>query len=224
MKYFSLLILLSGMSWVYSQKNISLENGNSCLNEKQTQEYLNIWKSELLRSSNMSIDYFKSHISELKTSVNCRNNTVSFRVDYVVTIDWAKIKTHDQFIVMLSSKDAAYKQWGFPRDSFLTADQIKVILEKDIYQSAVGPVKPISGLKYKTRGKAIRAMHDSTGYKQILPAALSYYVPGKAPRSDGLPYFLLVGTIDVKQNLCVNGYFNLLTGESKTNSVRCVVE
>lgn len=77
-------------------------------------------------------------------------------------------------------------------------------------------------LKYKTYKEAVSALEQKTGAINSNPE-VAFYVPGKFPREDGYPYFVFWSTINQEKNICLNGYMNLVTGESESHRNVCVI-
>ena len=196
----------------------------SCIDDTWTAYYLDFWKEEFLKRNSMSPGYFDAHISQIKTSTNCWNSGITFRVSYKVTIDWAEIDDYNDFMIKLASSDPAYQHLSIPRDTFLNASQLQIILDNEVASSSIGPVKSISSLKYGSYSTAVKAFQDSVKSRFIVPERMNYFVPGKLPRKDGYPYFIGYGIINRDLNQCIYGYFNLVTGESYADTTACEVQ
>ena len=197
---------------------------NSCLNEAQTSYYLDFWKMEFVKRNAMSQSWYDAHISDVRTSANCWNNGITFRVEYKVKIDWAVMDDYNEFMVKLASSDPAYPNLNIPRDTLFDTTQLQMILDNEIWYSSLGPVKPITSLKYNSYNTALQAFRDSVKSNVISPEQLAYFVPGKLPRKDGYPYFIGYGTINKSLNQCITGYFNLVTGESYADTTACEMQ
>ena len=144
-------------------------------------------------------------------------------MNYKVTIDRAVIDDNADFIVKLYP-DAAYQHLNIPRDTFLNASEMQLILDNEIEGSCVGTVKSLTSLKYGSYNAAVNAFQDSVNSDVIVPERMAYYVPGKLPRRNGYPHFIGFGTIDRSRNECISGDFNLVTGESSANMTPCSIE
>jgi len=74
-------------------------------------------------------------------------------------------------------------------------------------------------LKYATYEEAVEAFKKALGMN-VEPSAISFYVPGKVPREDGKPYFILdattsFGKSSTKKNFCQKGWFSLIDDNIK---------
>ncbi|NND51858.1 MAG: hypothetical protein HKN54_05600 [Flavobacteriaceae bacterium] len=74
-------------------------------------------------------------------------------------------------------------------------------------------------LKYATYEEAVVAFKKALG-KNIEPSNISLYVPGKVPREDGNPYFILDATTSygkgyLKKDYCYKGWFSLVNDNTK---------
>lgn len=171
----------------------------------------------------MSEEYFNSHISQISVSSHCWNSGITFRVEYKVRIDWAVIQNYDEFLVKLYSSEPAYQYLNIQRDSFFNSDQLNEIIDLKIMNSAIGPVKSLDCLLQNNSINAIHAFQDSTNSIYIFPKQISYEVPGKFPRKDGYPYFIGYGIINQNANQCIQGYYNLYTGEFFAHEDPCII-
>jgi hypothetical protein len=78
-------------------------------------------------------------------------------------------------------------------------------------------------LMYSSAQDALAAFRDGTssfmGVQRI-----STYVPGKLPHEDGSPYFIGRGIVNEKENTCIVGYMNLVTGIVESHSDVCIIK
>lgn len=195
---------------------------DSVLSETQENEYYQIWKSILLENSNMTDEYFNEHITNYTLSSYKWNGGISFKIDYIIRIDWVNIKSSNNFLVKMNSSYDAYRHLNIPRDIFFTKNQIKLNTYSDVH-SEVDRHNPVNALKYKNSNEVYEAVVTSSGYNEVSLDYISYYVPGKLPRKDGDPYYILNGTISDSQNRCLTGYINLVTGDSEVWETTCRV-
>ncbi len=77
-------------------------------------------------------------------------------------------------------------------------------------------------LKYATADDAVKAFRAATD-PNMVPVRIATYVPGKLPREDGDPYFIGRGVINQKNNDCIVGYMNLVTGITESHHDVCVI-
>jgi hypothetical protein len=218
-----LLLFLTGFSFIYScKKEDPVPELGHCIDQALIDNYTSIWKSEFLRRNKMTEDYFNAHIMDVRTSSSEWNSGISFRVDYFVIIDWAKIKSFDDFLVKFSSKDDTYQYLNIPRDTFLGLKEIQLVMDKKVW-SKMQPIKPVEKLLYPSEKAALSALHDSLNNRYISDESLRYTfdVPGQA--DDGFPYMIGRGTINHKENKCYDGHINLITGEPYGQEDACWV-
>lgn len=200
------------------------QNPRTCIPEEKAAYYADLWKAEFKARNGIDEEYFNTHVSSVSTGSLCWNSGVTFIADYRLTIDWAVVDRRDKIVVMLYSSENAYRYLNIPRDVFLEEPDIDLILDNGVFESSVGPVVPLESLPYASCADAVRAFQDSVQSSDILPTRIAYYVPGKIPREDGYPYFIGRGEVDPSENICIDGYFNLFTGEAEAWLTACVVE
>ncbi|NOQ70897.1 MAG: hypothetical protein GQ574_02780 [Crocinitomix sp.] len=201
--------------------NTDLGTAESVLPESQLNEYYDIWKAILMEKSGMSETYFNAHITDYRLSSHAWNAGTSFRIDYIMTIDWIEIKCHDQFLVNMDGSYDAYSHLNIERNVFFNAEQIEFNIANDVH-STVNYFNTIETLKYDNCTEVYTAV-NGTENTNILFDYVSYYVPGKLPRSDGDPYIILTGRVCNSENDCWSGYINLVTGEKEVYKTACVI-
>jgi hypothetical protein len=199
-------------------------NSRACIPEDKAVYYKGMWKAKFMVRNGIDEDYFDRHVSSVWTSSNCWSNGITFTVNYRMTIDWAVVDRADKIVVMLYSSSNAYQYLDIPRDVFLDDGEVDLILDNRVFDSSVGPVLPLEHLPYANCSEAVLAFQDSTESSDILPTHIAYYVPGKVPREDGYPYFIGRGEVDLEENICIKGHFNLFTGDSDAWFDACIVE
>lgn len=199
------------------------ESSGSVLTPAQTDEYYEIWKSILMENSSMTEAYFDAHITNFALSSNEWDGGISFRVNYIMHIDWVDIKCSDAFLVNMSSTYESYGHLNIPRDVLLDEDQIKFNIANNV-KSEVSTYNLIEELRYSSCDEVYEAAISAAGYEDELSVnRVSYYVPGKLPREDGDPYYLLNGVICSSPNTCLKGYINLVSGETHVVEDHCYI-
>ncbi len=86
-------------------------------------------------------------------------------------------------------------------------------------------------LRFNTYEDAVRAFKEKVG-ADIEPSSIAFYVPGKYPRRDGNPYFILDATTSfnrssffnrssLKKDYCYLGWFSLVDNNTKFRESYC---
>jgi hypothetical protein len=186
--------------------------------------YLGIWKRQVLKRNGMTPSFFAKHISVTSYDIECQwVSGLSLRVEYQVTYDWAKINQHDQVIVLLYSKEEAYRHLPIKRDHLFDEGEVSYVIDKKVFFSSITPVKSIDRLGFSSYQEALKVFQRKLGGHKPENVQISLYVPGKLPRSDGDPYLLGRGVVDEARNECVFGYMNLVTAEAAIHKSVCIV-
>jgi len=109
-----------------------------------------------------------------------------------------------------------------PRDVWFTLPEIKVVLEKRVFDTTLGRVDPSAKLMYASLDEAKAFLMKKYNLAKIDSAEVAFYVPGKLPREDGMPYLLWSTVLDDKSNQLRKGYLNLVNGtdESHEDAIR----
>lgn len=237
MRTFKFILLLSIITIAFTackKDNKKEESSDSCnfnsnitisgnvLTQSQQDNYFDIWKSILMEKSNMTESYFNNHITEYKVSSTEWNAGVSFRIDYIMHIDWIDIRCSDAFLVKMDSSYEAYGYLNIPRDVFFEKSQIESNISSNV-ESEISSYNLLENLKYNNCTELRTAIIDSSGYNVAEPNNSTYYVPGKIPREDGDPYVTIRGVVDQQNNKCLRGHINLNTGEYEVWEDACVI-
>ena len=189
------------------------------LTPKQQDDYFKIWKSILMKNSNMTEAYFDKHITKHVITSSERDEGVSFRVDYIMHIDWIDIKCNDNFIVKMNSTYNTYEHLNIPRDIFFNQNQIESNITSNI--NSVSIYNLIENLKFKDCQELNKAIKESSGYNEAKTDYATYYVPGNLPRQNGDPYVIIKGILNDKNNECLTGEINLKTGLCNVRKSAC---
>lgn len=199
--------------------NITI-SGN-VLTQNQQEDYFKIWKSIVMKKSNMTEAYFANHIKKYVITSSEWDAGISFRVDYIMHIDWIDIKCHDDFIVKMNSNYDAYQNLNIPRDIFFNQNQIESNISSNV--NSISFYNLIENLKFKDCDELNKAIKKSSGYNEAKTDYATYYVPGNVPRENGDPYVIIKGTINDKDNECITGEINLNTGTCNVRKSACRV-
>jgi hypothetical protein len=186
--------------------------------------YLGIWKKQVLKRSDMQRTFFDEHVSVTSYDIECQwVSGLSLRVEYQVTYDWAVVNQHDQVIVLLYGEEEAYRHLPIKRDRLFDEEEVSYAIDKKVFFSSVTPVKSLAKLSFSSYEDALKTFQRKIGGHRPENVQVSFYVPGKSPRTDGYPYLLGRGVVDMQKNVCVFGYMNLVTAEIVTHESACQV-
>lgn len=185
-------------------------------------EYTAFWKTTLAETSGISESVLAPLIQVNETEIRTWNAGKAFHVRYTVKMDWLTIEREDNFTVWLNESDSAYRQHGFPRDAWLSGTDLKKVIEKKINDTVIGRVDPKIKLAFTSLDEAKAFVCKENKLASLNRAEITFYVPGKLPREDGLPYLVWFAVLDEKSNKGMTGYLNLVTkaGKSWEDAVR----
>ena len=169
----------------------------------------------------MTDAYFDSHITKYVITSHEWDGGISFRVDYIMHIDWIDIKCHDDFLVKMNSSYDPYESLNIPRDIFFNQNQIESNISLKV--DSISFYNLIENLKFKDCNELNKAIKKSSGYNEAEIDYATYYVPGNVPRKNGDPYVIIKGTINEKDNECITGNINLNTGECNARKGPCII-
>lgn len=216
-------VLQNQISQLQQQTNQTQKSTvNNQVKNTLEEKYLRIWQNILINENSLSDEYFNDHIVIQDYSINKWNTGESLRVNYQLIIDWATIDVHDSILIKVS-KDDTFSNLVTP-EIYLEEADIKALIERETSKSTITQINQLKSLKYSNYNEAVESFKTSSGYNDILPDGISLRVPGKVPREDGNPYFVLLsGVINEKDNRCLKGHFNLVTGQGNFYEDVCII-
>ncbi|MEO7413926.1 MAG: hypothetical protein ABIZ81_11275 [Opitutaceae bacterium] len=185
-------------------------------------DYTKFWRTALASASGISEAVLAPLIQVEETEISTWNSGKTFRVRYAVKLDWLTVTREDQFMVWINESESAYRQHGLPRDTWLTGAHLNTVIARKLFETTLGRVDPTIKPAFTSLDEAkafVRKEHKLTALER---AEITFYVPGKVPREDGLPYPVWSAVLDEKANKALNGYLNLVTkdGKSWENAIR----
>jgi len=185
-------------------------------------EYTKLWRSALAESSGIPESALPPLLHVDETEIQTWNSGKTFRVRYTLRFDWLTIQREDNFMVWINESESAYRHLGLPRDTWLTGPDLKTVMARKIFDTALGRVDPTIKLAFSSLAEAKSLVCTENKLASLDRFEITFYVPGKVPREDGLPYLVWSAVLDEKANKSLNGYLNLATKERKSweNAIR----
>ena len=181
--------------------------------------YLQVWEHLFKSRNGISDAYFDKHINVSKIAISTWASGETFDVEYVVNIDWARIESHDQFIIKINKDDDLYPTLKVRKGEYLNEEELNDVVEMLAYNSVITKVAPLTKLKYSSKKKAVDALQKKAGTDKVKFDRLYFKRP--LHNNDGSPYLKGSGTIDYDDNKCISGSINLATGEGEANEDVC---
>ena len=201
----------------------SCEKPTEFCNSEECQKYYSIWKELFISRNNLTAGYFDEHIFPYLTETTSWNDGKSFRVEYIVRIDWAEARLADQFIIWIDPSTAGlYPSVPTPRSTYLSKDQINKLLDLFAFSSSLYKVEGIDHLKYSTREEAVKVLEAASGINNFDGWEVYFKSPGFM-EYPGHPFLRVSATIDKSKNECLSGNINLVTGETVIRNRPCAI-
>jgi hypothetical protein len=198
----------------------SLYSMGSVLTSTQMNEYFEIWKSLFMVKNGLDNNTFARYVIKTEKSSNKWREGISFRVDYLIKIDWAIVGCFDELFVYKDSSGTTYNYLNIPKNVFLNKSQIEFNLSHEVY-SEISRYNLFKPLAFKNCEEACMAARQQSGYHYLFTHGLSFYVPGMVPRENGDLYLSLYGDIDRSANQCLTGNINIMDGQSHITESPC---
>jgi len=188
------------------------------------QTYLNVWKYLLMNRNQMSENYFNNHITPCKSKIDKWNSGLSFRINYMVRIDWAEVELWDTFIIWLApSTSGSYSSLSLPRSYLLSKDHINSAVNIMAFSSRMNTIAPISKLRFNSPDKAIDVLKRAAHMDKFCKTELFYAQPHMVIPPDGHPFLKVSSVLNWDENSCIHGQIDLYTGEFEITPVNCFI-
>lgn len=189
---------------------------NICYTEK-CQEYEAIWKTLLLEKNKLDEAYFKDHIELFRTSVDSSQHGVFFNVQYLVSVDWASTYVIDQFVIKLNKDNTLYPAISVPRDTYLTKEHIRTIVDNKAFYSHIIKLSGERTLRYSSREVAIEELRKASRVDELCSSNTII------SRNSGNFVLESRATFEGRENDCLKASIDLKSGETEVLEVPCAI-
>lgn len=177
--------------------------------------YFDVWKTLFLEKNNLTENFFEEHITVSRTSLNSWNKGISFRICYDLNIEWATAYTCDSFIIIISEN--INRLSTLPRNTFLTKDQIELVIDNRSFSSSIDTVSSFDDLQFQTFDSALETL--------ISKAQVNTLCGDRIFINDENGNLTMETNGKYKNgfNSCIQGTIDLITGITETRDEPCWV-
>lgn len=116
-------------------------------------KYQGIWKEIFMEKNGLSEDYFNKHIEIKSSYIGDWNDGTSYSVGYYIKTEWAVTYNEDQFIININNE--LYPALEVPRGTYLTKEDIVIVLSRNAYSSGIIKLSPDESLNFKSLSEAL---------------------------------------------------------------------
>ena len=183
--------------------------------------YFSIWKELFLSRNQMSQQYFDNHITLCSTTIHKWAEGTSFEIFYKVKIEWAEYRLLDKFIIYIGS--SLYPGLNVPRNVLLSKSQIETVLNGNYFSSQSSIITPVNELKYSSAEDAMKALINASEVDTFCSGSVSFPQRSLNNYTVGHPYFNASGVLNWKDNKCIEGSIDLITGETQISEGICYI-
>lgn len=170
--------------------------------------YQTIWKELFIENNNLSESYFNDHIELVQSRINYWSKGESFSICYKIRLDWAIAYRCDSFIIKIDADDESYPSWNFPRDIYLTKEDIKVAIDDHFFSSGIDKLSNVKSLKFSSFENTLNFLMNKAEINALCSSRIFI--------DDLSGNFILEAwaQYDNEDNKCVQAKVDLITGEA----------
>ncbi len=190
---------------------------DSLCTSEQCISYLSIWKALFMEKNGLTEAYMDTHIEITRSTIKSWAKGMSFRVGYRYTLDWATVESWDSFIVQITADDSSFQQLELPRNTFLTAAEVRIATENRAFSSSLSELGTATELAYASREGAFQDLLEASGVTTLCELGL------QLDRNTGTLLLRALATYEGEENACIYGELDLLSGEKNIKDMPCVI-
>lgn len=180
--------------------------------------YQSIWKSIFMENNNLGNSYFDNHIELIQSQINKWNDGISFSICYKVKIGWAIAYNCDQFIIEIEQNNQLYPTLNVPRGTYLTKDQIKLIVENHAFSSDITKLSNVDSMKFNSIISALDNLILKAKVNTLCSGMITInHLTGNLELGAWAQY-------DNVLNSCIQGRIDLITGETVVVDGPCMID
>ena len=177
-------------------------------------KYQAIWKELFVEKNNLSQNYFDKHITPSYSRIDQWDEGVSFRICYKVTIGWAVVYRCDVFIIKIKKDNHLFPAINLPRDILLSKDDIRLALNTNAFSSLMLHLSGDETLLFNSNLSAMDKLISDSNLNTLCFKEIRINDSGHMVLEAGAQYVN-------KENSCVEGYIDLINGETTFADVPC---
>jgi len=180
--------------------------------------YQSIWKSIFMEKNNLENAYFDNHIELVQSDISKWNDGISFSICYKVKLGWAIAYNCDQFIIKIEQNNQLYSTLNVPRGTYLSKEQIKLIVENHAFSSDITKLSNVENLKFNSMGSALNSLIlKANGNTLCSGMIIINHLTGDLELEAGAQY-------DHEVNRCIKGKIDLITGDAIVAEGPCMID
>ncbi|MCX6723141.1 MAG: hypothetical protein NT094_03685 [Candidatus Staskawiczbacteria bacterium] len=192
-----------------------------------TKKYFPVWKKLFMEKNNINENYFNKYILVKDTGISTdQSRQLSptnrgreyFEVLYNIKVDWIEFCNADNLVIR--KKD--YQEY-LSIEEFIKEEQDA----EETFQkvSSFIPIEK-APMSFNEAVKKLQQINSDAAYLKPVYLSLGFGSPSwdKEHIANGGVLLYGRGTINFKDNQCVDGYFNIVTGKGSTTRYPCWIE
>jgi hypothetical protein len=170
-----------------------------------------------MEKNNLSQNFFDSHIELYSSALEIWGDGISMRVCYKLKIDWAEAYNCDQFIIKINAGNKLYPSLDLPRDTYLSTEKIQLAVDNRAFSSGIIKIANIDKISYATVDDAMNNLIDYSGVSQLCFNQISIN------EENGNLVLKASAQYTNKENSCVEGKVDLITGKKSVVDRPCLI-
>jgi hypothetical protein len=171
-----------------------------------------------MEKNNLGNSYFDNHIELVQSQINKWNDGSSFSICYKVKLGWAIAYNCDQFVIKIEQDNQLYPTLNVPRGTYLSKDQIKLIVDNHAFSSDITKLSNVDNLKFNSMSSALDILTRKAKVNTLCLGMVTInYLTGNLELE-------AVAQYDNEINSCIQGRIDLITGETVVIDRPCWID
>ena len=177
--------------------------------------YTAIWKELFMQENKMTEAYFEKHISNISSEIWHGYKGAYLHLCFWVQNDWAIAEGCDRLIIYLTGENNDFLDINLPKNQYLSLEELQQAVQHRAYGARIIKAPKTGPLRYESKEEALDVLIQEAQVETMCFVRV-YLSPHL-----GTLTLEAYGRYEGKENACVEGTLDLITGYMDIDDVTC---